>query len=66
MNNQARCSNCGGIEIYDSTFDFWQCQTCFSVWSDGLGDPDYEEDTAEANQAIAERNIEFINQWKPQ
>jgi hypothetical protein len=65
MSDQKVCP-CGGIQVYDSTFDFWQCQSCFCVWSDGLGDPDYDDDMNDANEAIAERNIELINQWNPQ
>lgn len=63
--NESICLNCGGSRIYDETFDFWQCQTCFCVWSDGLNDPDFEDDVPQAREAIAERNIEIINQWQP-
>jgi ribosomal protein L37AE/L43A len=60
------CPNCQQFsKTYDSIFDFWQCQICYNVWSDGLNDPDFEDDVPQAREAIAERNIEIINQWQP-
>lgn len=60
------CPNCKKPSLkYDSIFDFWQCQSCNHLYSDGLDDPDYDDDVLQAQEAIAERNIELINQWKP-
>jgi ribosomal protein L37AE/L43A len=58
------CPECGSQKtVYDSSFDFWRCEQCEAAWSDGKNDPDYNEDSLEANEAIAEQNIEQIQGW---
>jgi hypothetical protein len=62
------CANCGepvSIENYNETFDFWTCPYCSSVWSHGENDPDFSDDSVEANEVIAEKNIQILNQWQP-
>lgn len=61
------CDNCGSsasIEDYNEDFDFWTCKHCGSVWSTGENDPDFEDDVPQAQEAIAERNIELLGQWQ--
>jgi ribosomal protein L37AE/L43A len=61
------CQKCNSPKVfYNEEFDFWTCETCGEHWSDGKNDPDYDEDSAEAYEAIADQNIELIHQWRPQ
>lgn len=60
------CDNCGepaSIENYNETFDFWTCPHCSSVWSTGDNDPDFDDDSPQAKEAIRERNLQMINQY---
>jgi transcription initiation factor TFIIIB Brf1 subunit/transcription initiation factor TFIIB len=60
------CPSCNSFEVtYDGTYDFHTCKQCSYVWSDGLNDPDLDDDVAQAQEAIADRNIEIIQQWQP-
>ncbi len=56
-----KCPSCGStITRYDGVFDFWKCERCSTVWSDGRNDPDYDDDMPQACEAIAEMNMERI------
>lgn len=64
LSHKENCPKCSSERTaYDFEFDFWTCQECENTWSDGLNDPDYDDDTAQASEAIAERNIEQIMRW---
>lgn len=57
------CPTCNSTSaIYNEEFDFWSCQQCANVWSDGANDPDFDEDHPQAQEIIADRNIEAIHQ----
>lgn len=57
------CPKCSSTStVYDQTFDFWTCEQCANVWSEGVNDPDHDDDTTQAQEAIADRNIEAIHQ----
>ena len=59
------CPACGSIATYyDEVFDFHKCEACSTVWSTGVNDPDHDDDLAQAQEAIAERNIELIREWR--
>ncbi len=38
------CPTCSGTHtLYDSTFGFWKCEDCSTVWGKDIDDPDYDE-----------------------
>jgi ribosomal protein L37AE/L43A len=38
------CINCESSQVrYDSTFGFYKCENCSTVWGQDKDDPDYEE-----------------------
>lgn len=57
------CPSCQSTNtVHNETFDFWACLQCTNVWSTGENDPDHDDDTTQAQDAIADRNIEAIRQ----
>ncbi len=45
------CPSCDSRRVYyNEDFDFWTCEDCGEVWSDGANGSDYDEDDPTASR----------------
>ncbi|MEH2061333.1 MAG: hypothetical protein V7K50_03525 [Nostoc sp.] len=50
-----KCINCDSSQVrYNSTFGFYKCESCSTVWGMDDDDPDYDEEVEEDWQKLHE------------